>query len=141
MKITQAYPLLQVSDVAATAAFYRTHLGFEPAFEADWFVHLQSVDSPEVNLAILRHDHETIPEERRGPSTNVILSYEVEDAAKIFEAFTKADVPIAHDLRDEPHGQRHFIAFDPNGVLVDIITPIPPSPEFLAQYRDDAIAQ
>ena len=37
-------------------------------------------------------------------------------------------------LRDEPFGQRHAIYCGPDGVLIDIITPIPPSPEFLAQY-------
>ncbi|MFX4229610.1 MAG: hypothetical protein ACFHHU_17570 [Porticoccaceae bacterium] len=42
-------------------------------------------------------------------------------------------------LRDEPFGQRHFITRDPNGVLIDVIKPIPPSAEFLAQYAADAV--
>jgi hypothetical protein len=37
-------------------------------------------------------------------------------------------------LRDEPWGQRHFITEDPDGVLVDVVTVIPPAPEFVAQY-------
>ncbi|TIL77909.1 MAG: glyoxalase, partial [Mesorhizobium sp.] len=37
-------------------------------------------------------------------------------------------------LRDEPFGQRHFITSDPNGVLIDVIKPIPLSPEFQAQF-------
>ncbi len=37
-------------------------------------------------------------------------------------------------LRDEPFGQRHFITRDPNGVLIDVITPIEPSPEYAAQF-------
>lgn len=35
---------------------------------------------------------------------------------------------------DEPFGQRHFITKDPNGVLIDVIKPIRPSEEFLAQF-------
>ncbi|MEM9268600.1 MAG: glyoxalase, partial [Pseudomonadota bacterium] len=42
---------------------------------------------------------------------------------------------------DEPFGQRHFITQDPNGVLIDVIKPIPPSPEFLAQFSDAALAE
>ena len=42
-------------------------------------------------------------------------------------------------LRDEPFGQRHFITRDPNGVLIDVIKPIPPSAEFAAQYAGEAL--
>ena len=45
-----------------------------------------------------------------------------------------AGLPILRTLRDEPFGQRHFITADPNGVLIDVIKPIPPSEEFLSQY-------
>lgn len=46
----------------------------------------------------------------------------------------KAGLPITLPLRDEPFGQRHFIITDPAGTLVDVIKPIPPSPEFAAMY-------
>ncbi len=39
-------------------------------------------------------------------------------------------------LRSEELGQRHFITADPNGVLIDVIKPIPPSAEFLAHYTE-----
>lgn len=139
MTITQFYPLLQVTDVAATAAFYRQHFDFEPAFEADWYVHLQSASNPAVNLAILREDHETIPDGFHGGSAKVILSFEVADVDAVHATFQSAGVDILHSLRDEPHGQRHFVARAPGDILVDVITPIPPSAEFLAQYRDDAV--
>ena len=42
-------------------------------------------------------------------------------------------------LRDEPSGQRHFITLYPNGVLIDVITPIAPSAEFAAQYAPQAL--
>ncbi len=48
-------------------------------------------------------------------------------------------LPMLVALRDEPHGQRHFITQDPNGVLIDVIRPIPPSAEFAQQYRSDAL--
>lgn len=37
-------------------------------------------------------------------------------------------------LRYEAFGQRHFIVKDPNGVMIDVIQPIPPDPTYLAQY-------
>ncbi|MCY1558852.1 hypothetical protein D9M68_958250 [compost metagenome] len=42
-----------------------------------------------------------------------------------------AGVNVVQPLRDELFGQRHFIASDPNGILLDIITQIEPDPEWL----------
>ena len=35
-------------------------------------------------------------------------------------------------------GQRHFITADPNGVLIDVIKPIPPSAAFVENYAEGA---
>jgi hypothetical protein len=43
--------------------------------------------------------------------------------------------------RDETFGHRHFITADPNGVLIDIIKPIPPSAYHAASYAGDAVPQ
>ena len=139
MNITQYYPVLQVADVAATAAFYKENFDFEAAFEADWYVHLQSRHDPSVNLAVLDAWHETIPEPGHGLSKGVILNIEVEDVDAFYARTEAAGIKVLKNLRDEPFGQRHFIAADPNGILIDVIKPIPPAPEFLAQYAQDAV--
>lgn len=139
MRCTQYYPVIMTGDVAATARFYRDHFRFAPAFEADWYVHLQSEEDPSVNLAILHGDHETIPEVGRGRASGLLLNFEVEDVDAVHDRLAGAGIDIVRSLRDEAFGQRHFIARDPNGVLIDVITPIPPSPEFLAQYAEGAV--
>ncbi|HWV20673.1 MAG TPA: VOC family protein, partial [Devosia sp.] len=83
-------------------------------------------------LAIIAYDHETIPPEGRKPTTGLILSFEVADAAAEAQRFAARGIKLAQPLRDEVFGQRHFIASDPNGVLLDVITPIPPDPTWLA---------
>jgi catechol 2,3-dioxygenase-like lactoylglutathione lyase family enzyme len=128
-----------VDDVAATAAFYVKHLYFRTLFEADWYVHLQSICDPTVNLAILQGDHDTIPEVARGRASGVLLNFEVEDVDAMHEAAVAAGLPILLSLRDEDFGQRHFITSDPNGVLIDIIRPIPASAEFAAHYDPSAL--
>ena len=140
VKCTQFYPVIMTDDVAGTAQFYRDHFRFGPSFESDWYVHLQSTEDEKVNIAILQGDHETIPASGRGRVSGLLINFEVDDAAAEFERATKAGLPILLALRDEPFGQRHFITRDPNGVLIDVITPIPPSAEYLAQFRADAVA-
>ncbi|ODT14277.1 MAG: glyoxalase [Mesorhizobium sp. SCN 65-12] len=139
MKTTSYYPVIMTHDVAGTAAFYTSHLRFKPLFESDWYVHLQSTEDESVNLGIVGADHETIPEQARGKaSQGLLINFEVEDPDAVHERIVAAGLPILRSLRDEAFGQRHFITRDPNGVLIDVIKPIPPSEEFLAQYAQGA---
>lgn len=139
MKTTQFYPVIQTDDVSGTVAFYVNNFRFKVMFESDWYCHLQSSEDEKVNLAILRGDHETIPAEGHGRIKGLILNFEVDDVDAEYENALSAGLPVLKTLRDEPFGQRHFITRDPNGVLIDIIKPIPPSADFLAQYAAEAV--
>jgi catechol 2,3-dioxygenase-like lactoylglutathione lyase family enzyme len=139
MKITSYYPVIMTRDVAGTAAFYRAHFGFAPLFESNWYVHLQSQSDASVNLAVLDGSHETIPEIGRGTVSGLLLNFEVEDVDVEYVRLVAAGLPMRLTLRDEAFGQRHFITADPNGVLIDVIQPIPPSDEFAAAYAESAL--
>lgn len=139
MKSTSYYPVIMTSDVVATAAFYCAHFGFKALFENDWYVHLQSAEESHVALAILDGSHETIPTVARGRVSGLLLNFEVADVDAIYAACQSAGLPILREIRDEDFGQRHFITADPNGVLIDIIKPIPPSAEFAAMYDASAL--
>jgi catechol 2,3-dioxygenase-like lactoylglutathione lyase family enzyme len=139
MKITSYYPVIMTRDVAGTAAFYQVHFGFEPLFESDWYVHLQSSADPAVNLAVLDGSHETIPAIGRGTVSGLLLNFEVEDVDAEHARLKRAGLPMLLELRDEAFGQRHFITADPNGVLIDVIKPIPPGAEFAAAYAESAL--
>jgi len=138
MKITSYYPVLMVSDVAASSAFYQRHFGFVALYDSDWYVHLQSRSDASVNLAILDGTHETIPAAARGRAAGMLLNFEVEDVDAEYERLSAAGLPMLLSLRDEAFGQRHFITRDPEGVLIDVIKPIPPSGEFIEIYANQA---
>lgn len=141
MAITSYYPVLMTRDVASTAGFYQRHFGFEALFTSDWYVHLQSRDAgAPVSLAILDARHQTIPAVGRGaPGAGVLLNFEVDDVDAEYERLTRAGLDVLLPLRDEAFGQRHFIVKAPDGVMVDVITPIPPSGEFVQQYAESAL--
>jgi catechol 2,3-dioxygenase-like lactoylglutathione lyase family enzyme len=141
MKTTSYYPVIMTDDVAGTAAFYVANFRFKPVFEAEWYVHLTSSEDRRVNLAILDGSHETVPESGRGRVSGLILNFEVKDVDAEHAKVVAAGLPILRSLRDEDFGQRHFITADPNGVLIDIITPIPPKGAFVDQYTDEARPQ
>lgn len=140
MKCTQYYPVLMTDRVTELAAFYKSHFGFKAVFEADWYIHLQSEEDAGVNLAILDQAHQTIPEAGRNRSASgILLNFEVKDVDAVYERTVAAGLPILLELKDEAFGQRHFITQDPAGVLIDVIKPIPPSPEFMAQFSEEAL--
>ena len=139
MRATSFYPVLLSADVPAASAFYQRHFRFRLMYEADWYVHLQSAEDPGTNLAIVAKDHETIPASARGRTGGVLLNFEVEDVDAEYRRLGGEGLEVALPLRDEVFGQRHFILQAPDGVLVDVIRPIPPSAEHAALYHDAAL--
>ena len=56
---------------------------------------------------------------------------EVDDVdAEYARLVTQAGLPERLSIRSEEFGQRHFIIEAPDGVLIDVITPIPMTGEF-----------
>lgn len=127
--LSSFYPVLMSKNVAEASEFYVRHFGFEVVFEADWYV---SLKRDQWELAILAHDHTTIPADFRRPVDGLLLNFEVEDVdVEYTRLVTDAGLPERLSIRSEDFGQRHFIIEAPDGVLIDVITPIPLSGEFV----------
>ncbi|WP_037435367.1 VOC family protein [Sinorhizobium fredii] len=139
MKSTSYYPVIMTADVRATADFYVKHFRFEALFVSDWYMHLQSAEDEHVTLAVLDYRHETVPERHRAPVRGLLLNFEVDDPDRLYAELQSAGLPILKALCDEDFGQRHFITADPNGVMIDVIKPIPPSAEFAKAYEEKAL--
>jgi catechol 2,3-dioxygenase-like lactoylglutathione lyase family enzyme len=139
MRVTSYYPVLLCADVDSAAAFYKRHFHFQPLYESDWYVHLQSIEDPAVNLGLVEKDHETIPESARGRTGAMLLNFEVDDVDAHHARLATEGVSITLGLRDEVFGQRHFIVEAPDGVLIDVIRPIPPSTDHAALYVPEAL--
>lgn len=135
MDLTSCYPVICTERLAASRDFYTRLLGFEITFEADWYLSLRRPGDPPYELALLDHTHPTLPAAYRTPVRGLLLNFEVTDVdAEWDRLVTRAGLSPKLTLRDEDFGQRHFIVADPNGVLIDVITPIAPTAEFAGQY-------
>lgn len=132
--IKSTYAVIKTKSVEETAKFYEKYFGFERSFSADWYISLRSGS---VEMAVLDPDHESVPKNFRGKTSNqsILLNFETEDVDKLYSSFKDGGLPIHLELRDEPWGQRHFISEDPNGIPLDVIKVIPPSEDFLKQYQ------
>ncbi|WP_028610142.1 VOC family protein [Paenibacillus harenae] len=139
MKVNSFYSVILSDQVSLSAEFYRSYFGFETVFEADWYVSLRLPQEAErgFELAILEAGHPTIPAAYRRSVNGLILNFEVDHVNEEYERLIKQEkLPLLVDIRDEEFGQRHFITSDPNGVLIDVITIIPPSEAYGEQYNE-----
>lgn len=145
MRLSSFYPVLATTELASSRDFYTGWFGFEIMFEADWYISLRrpgADGAPDYELALLDPTHPTIPAGYGKPVQGLLLNFEVDDVDAEWERLVVAGGLSARlDIRTEDFGQRHFIVADPSGVLIDVITETPPSPEFAAQFAPDAMTR
>lgn len=127
--VVSLYPVLMTDDVSASAAFFVDLLDFSVVFETPWYV---SLASGRQELALVDRDHPTIPVGHCGASSqHLLVNVEVDDVDAAHERLVGSGAcEELLSLRCEDFGQRHFIVRGPAGVLVDVITPIPPAGDF-----------
>ncbi|WP_017595680.1 VOC family protein [Nocardiopsis potens] len=132
VNVTGFYTVIGTERIAESRDFYTRLFGFEPVFEADWYVSLRLASAPHFELALLDPSHPTVPASHRGRAAQgLLLNFEVDDVdAEYRRLVEEGGLAALLPLRSEEFGQRHFIVSDPNGVLIDVITPIPFGEEF-----------
>ena len=136
MNLKSSYPVICTGKIQESRDFFTHNFDFETTFEADWYVSLVSKNNPNYELALLDYHHSSLPENFRKPAKGVLINFEVSNVDEEYERLKIKDVPIVLDLKSEEWGQRHFIAVDPNGILIDVIQNIQPSEEIAEQYKE-----
>ena len=134
MKLGSMYPVLLPDDVAGCSGSFVEHMGLEEGFRSDWYVSLVHGGNGAYELAIISHDHETIPGDFRRPTGVLLLNFEVPDVHSEHDRLTAEGVEVLHWLQDLPAGQRHFICRAPGGMMVDVIEVVPPTEEYADNY-------
>lgn len=135
MNLTSFYPVIGTQQITESRDFYTRLFGFEVTFEADWYVSLKRPGTPSYELALLDHTHPTVPEGYRAGIQGLLLNFEVEDVDAEWERLVvREGLKPALEIRTEQFGQRHFIVADPSGVLIDVITEIPPGDSYADSF-------
>lgn len=132
-----SFPVFTVSDLAAAKAFYTSNMGFEVAFEGEWYLHLATESG--VQVGFLLPDQPTQPSifHQAYGGSGVIFSLEVDDADSAYSEALERKLDIVLELRSEDWGQRHFCLRDPNGVYLDIVQAFEPTDEYRQGYVEE----
>jgi uncharacterized glyoxalase superfamily protein PhnB len=135
MKVMSAYPLVTTNNMKGTRDFYVKHFGLEVVFEANWVVMLGKRAGGNICLGLMAPNHPTNPP---GPDVcdgrGLIVTIQVEDAAKALSTLRRQGAPITYELHDEPWGQRRFMTLDPSGILADVVEQTEPAEGYWDQY-------
>ena len=137
MELVASYPVVITDELQRCRDFYARWFGFEPVFEASWFVLLKG--GAMVTLAFMHSDHPSSPPRPavyRGDGA--FITFQVADAEGEYERLIEAGVKCTLALTDEPWGQRRFGVVDPAGMWVDVVEQIEPAAGWWDPYLETA---
>ena len=132
MTVLAWYPCLCVDDVERSVAFYTALLGLDVTADVGWYVEVGRTPA-DIVVAVVERGHPSVPAGFDAERGGMLVSVLVDDAPALAAAAVARGTTIAQTLRDEAFGQRHFMAVDPDGFLVDVIQRIRPSGAFLRE--------
>jgi predicted enzyme related to lactoylglutathione lyase len=121
--VMRLIPNICTDRMDETRVFYEKLLDFVVGFEhPGWYVQMASPTNPQIQVGIMRRDHEFTPKDFRHPAQGVIISVQVGDVDAKYAEVLKGGFRIAQELCDESYGMRRFMVEDPNGLLVNIFS-------------------
>lgn len=128
--ISRSFPIILTNEIGLVRDFYVELLGFDVAFDSDWFINLRAPGNDNAEIGIWRRDHELVPESIRSSPAGVIIDVVVTNVDEVYTRAEQRGDTIILTIRDEPYGQRRFITQDPAGTAVEISSPIPMDENF-----------
>ncbi|MEL6381861.1 MAG: VOC family protein [Cyanobacteria bacterium J06626_18] len=123
--IARLIPNICSQKLAASRDFYVNLLGFEIAFDSDWYVQVASPANPKLELGFIQQDSELIPPAFQATPQGTYLTLVVDDVDAVFATAQLLNLEVLQPPKDEFYGQRRMLITDPNGLLLDISTPTP----------------
>lgn len=125
------YTILYVEDVVATVAFYETAFGIESAMihESNDYAELATGGTKIAfsSLALMRQLAKVVADARTQDPTFEI-AFETDDVPAALERALTAGAELVQGVEQMPWGQITSYVKDINGFLVEICTPVQPSP-------------
>ncbi len=104
--------------------FYTKLFDFRIDYDSDWFVHLISEDQ-QLELGIIDRTHDIVPKGYQNRPQGFYVTFVVENVDEIFAVAQREAFEIVEAPSDTFYGQRRLLLKDPNGMLVDVSSPIP----------------
>lgn len=123
-KINRMITNICSNHIEESKLFYTTLFDMKVSYDSDWYVQLTSNDGT-LELGVIDTDSEVVPKEARSQPQGLYLTFVVSDVAPLFDLAKQHTLHILTTPHDTFYGQRRLLLKDPNGIVVDISSPIP----------------
>ena len=104
--------------------FYTKLFDFRIDYDSEWFVHLISEDK-QLELGIIDRTSDIVPKNYQNLPQGSYITFVVESADDVFQIAKREKFEIVEEPGNTFYGQRRLLLKDPNGMLVDVSSPIP----------------
>lgn len=104
-------------------AFYTKLFDFTIDFDSDWFIHLISKDKL-LELGIIKRDNAIVPQAAQVSPQGFYITFVVDNADEVYDIAKAQNFEVIAVPEDTFYGQRRLLLKDPNGVVVDVSSPI-----------------
>lgn len=124
MRVMRIVPNVASDAFVSSRDFYTDLFDLEVSVELDdWYLQLKSADDPRLNIGFLKPGTELFAnQEPSSTPSGVVLTIHVDDVDEAYERATRLGADVAAEIRNEEHGQRHFVVVDPNGLLLNVMS-------------------
>lgn len=124
MKVIRVVPNVASEAFASSRDFYAAMFDLVVSVELDdWYLQLMAESDSRLNIGFVEPGHELFAG-RTAPSgpSGVVLTVHVDDVDEAYARARRLGAEIAAEIRNEDHGQRHFLVVDPNGLLLNVMS-------------------
>jgi predicted enzyme related to lactoylglutathione lyase len=124
MRVVRIVPNVASEAFVASRDFYSEMFDLEVSVELDdWYLQLKSADDPRLNIGFVKPGSGLFADREPSlASSGVVLTIHVDDVDEAYERATRLGAEVVAEIRDEDHGQRHFLVVDPNGLLLNVMS-------------------
>ncbi len=111
------------SKMTESKDFYMKLFDFRVNYNSDWFVQLISTDK-QLELGIISDKSEIVPNGITARPQGFYLTFVVGDINEVFDIAKAEDFEIMSGPLNTVYGQRQLLIKDPNGIVIDVSSPI-----------------
>ena len=131
MQVTQVGAAFAVTEPSTAGAWFDEQLGFRVLVDLGWYVSTRHPQHPELRVDFVRNDHDTWVDPAEGVR-GALLALVVPDVDDQHERLVSGGVSVLKPLVTEPWGQRRVQVAGPEGLVIELVQPVDPDPEWLA---------
>ncbi len=117
--MTYFHPSIVSDKLVPTINFYEDYFDFIPVIEEAGFTLLRRLGKSDERIAIYDAAHKCV-EGRVQLVRGVILNMAVDDVQAAYDALYMEGLEIYKEPGTDIHGRKHFVVYDPNGILVNV---------------------